>query len=224
MDAGDQVKRQAIWRMPLLLCIALAPAGLVTQACASPSPAQAGIPLHVAGQPALELRIFGPKIIHRSDRVEFKATLINRSTAPVLISPSERSRAPIFATWWDATAESGAAVGQEQIGYCPVDGLDYSHKWRLTDISIRLLQPGESAEVPVTFPDPRTPLKFRKKGTYQLTLHYFFSPPGREADTKDGKLVLTNYETGALSPTKIKALREATSFSAVSAPFTIILE
>jgi hypothetical protein len=214
--------RVAVRRLPLLLCMPFA------AAYALPAPAQVPVPSQVAkqvaGQPNLELRLSGPTIIHRGDRVEFKAMLINRSSAPVLIRPSERSHALVFATWWDATDASGVPLGHESIGYCPVDGLDYSHKWRLTDSSIHVLKPGESAEVPLMFPDPRDPLKFRKKGTYQITLHYFFSSPGREADTKDGKLVLKNYEIGALSPPNIKLLREATGFSVVSAPFTIVLE
>jgi len=172
----------------------------------------------------IELTVSGPKIIHRRDDVEFKAVLINHSTVPVLISPPERSHEPVFASWWDATDASGAMLDQELIGYCPVDGSDYSRKWRLTDSSIRLLKPGESAEVPLTFRDPRALLKFRKKRTYQLTLHYFFNPPGREADTKDGKLVLTNYETSALSAANVKALREASGFSLASEPFTIVLQ
>lgn len=182
------------------------------------------ISMQVAGQPDLELRISGPKFIHRGDRVDFKATLINRSSVAVLIGPAERSRELAFSSWWDATDISGASVGQESIGYCPVDGADYSRKWRLTDESIHVLKPGESAEVPLTFSDPRDPLKFRRKGKYQLTLHYYFNPPGREPDTKDGKLVLTNYETSALSRASVKALREAMGFSLVSDPFTIVLE
>jgi len=176
------------------------------------------------GQSELELRISGPAIIHRNDRVEFKAMLVNHSSVAVLISPPERSREPAIVSWWDATDASGVPLGHESIGYCIVDGLDYSRKWRLTDNSIRMLKPGESAEVPLTFSDPRDPLKFRKKGTYQLTLYYFFSPPRREPDTKDGKLVLTNYETSALSPANIKALRDAAGISLVSNPFTIVLE
>jgi hypothetical protein len=198
------------------------------RASARPAPPQTPVqvrkPAPVDGQPALELRISGPKIIHRGDHVEFKAVLINHSTVPVLVSPAERSHALVLATWWIATDASGAMLDYESIGYCPVNGLDYSHKWRLTDSSIRLLQPGESAEVPVTFPDPRDPLKFRKKGTYHLTLNYYFNPPGREADTKDGKLVLKNYETDALSAANVKALREASGFSLVSEPFTIVLQ
>jgi hypothetical protein len=178
----------------------------------------------VPAQPVLELRISGPSVIHRRDHVEFKAMLVNHSSVAVLISPTERSQDVVFRSWWDATDASGAALDHESIGYCPVDGADYSRKWRLTDDSIRILKPGESAEVPLTFPDPRDPLKFRKKGTYQLTLRYFFNPPGREPDSKDGKLVLTNYETSALSPANIKALRDADGFSLISNAFTIVLE
>ena len=213
------------WMATLLLLtwMATSAAQVSARGTAEQVPVPPGIAIQVAGQPNLELRISGPKIIHRGDRVEFKAMLINHSSAAVLIGPPERSRQLAFSSWWDADDASGAPVDHETIGYCPVNGADYSHKWRLTDSLIRLLQPGESAEVPLTFPDPRDPLKFRKKGTYQLTLHYFFNPPGREAFSKDGKLVLTNYETIALSPANIKALREATGFS-LSNTFTIILE
>lgn len=217
-----------IARCLLAICSLMVLAGLAARVSAIPTASQAAFPppisMQVAGQPDLELRISGPKIIHRGDHVEFKATLMNRSSVAVLIGPSERSRELAFSSWWDATDASGVSVGQETIGYCPVNGADYSHKWRLTDDSIKILKPGESTDVSLTFPDPRDPLKFRKKGTYQLTLHYFFHPPGHEANTKDGKLVLTNYETSALSPANTKALREATGFSVVSAPVTIVLK
>jgi hypothetical protein len=215
-------------RCLLFLCIALVPTARTMRICARPLPAQKThspkVTAKLPEQPAIELRVSGPTVIHRRDRLEFKAMLINHGSAGVLISPAERSHAFVLASWWDATDASGAPVDHESIGYCPVDGADYSHKWRLTDSSIRILRPGEMAEVPLTFSDPRDPLKFRKKGTYQLTLHYFFTPPGRAPDTKDGKLVLTNYETSSLSPANIQVLRNATGLSLTSNAFRIVLE
>jgi hypothetical protein len=219
---------QMVARCLLLLCMALAPAARTMRTCPRPLPGQKTrapkVTPKLPEQPPIELRVSGPAIIHRSDRVEFKAMLINHGSAGVLVSPAERSHAFVLSSWWDATDASGAPLDHESIGYCPVDGADYSHKWRLTDSSIRVLKPGEMTEVRLTFPDPRDPLKFRKKGTYQLTLHYFFNPPGRAPDTKDGELVLTNYETSSLSPANILALRKATGLSLTSKAFTIVLE
>src|SRR5579863_3062548 len=111
-----------IARFLLAICGQVVLAGLAARVSAVPAAAQGAfpppVPIQVAGQPDLELRISGPKVIHRGDHIEFKATLINRSSVAVLIGPSERSRELSFSSWWDATDASGESVGQEMIGYC----------------------------------------------------------------------------------------------------------
>lgn len=188
-----------------------------------PLPTRAGAPQLLSGTPpaGLELHISGPSELRRNRNATFKAVLSNHTAAPLLIGPPERSHSLVFSTWWSVTSESGGMLKPRVFGYCPVDGMDYSRKWPLSDNAIRILQPGESVELQIDA-DPRGFVIFPKSGTFQVTLNYSFRPPSWKRST-NGKVELTNFDIAGLSAKNVAALEQAQWLSAISNTMTVVL-
>lgn len=119
----------------------------------------------------LELTISGPGIVRTGQTLLFKATLINRSSAPIAISMRQPNQ--IFSTFsWKITNSDGKEnphlEATERFAFCPLSV-------PLRDADIRILQPGEHFEIK-NAGDPSDLYAFPGKGTYVVTYRYEFSP------------------------------------------------
>lgn len=118
----------------------------------------------------IELRIAGPRLIHRGDELKFTATLTNTSNFPVaLIFYQEGEYISSF--HWKITDSGDRVLPPPQRtleGVCLVSGAN-------SEDGIKVLQPGE--RLVYTIPeDPSDEFVFHGKGYYKATVTYAFDP------------------------------------------------
>ena len=148
------------------------------------------VPVYSTGQtPAspLEVRISGPRLIHRGQTLKFRVTLTNRSDKPIAVRPSVLFDDETRFTW--RLTDTGGRLLQPHtydgplIFVCPVTG-------PVADSMVTVLQPGGSMEFP-NVGDPSDVYVFPRKGFYRATLTYVLVPtraievfPYRDPDEK----------------------------------------
>lgn len=118
----------------------------------------------------IELRISGPRLIRRGDRLKFTATLINRSSTPVaLIFYQEGQYISTF--HWKITDSVDRVLPPPERtlqGVCLVSGAN-------SEDGIKVLQPGQQFVYAIP-EDPSDEFVFRGKGFYKAVLTYVFDP------------------------------------------------
>jgi hypothetical protein len=124
---------------------------------------------------SLELKLVGPSSIHEDPKLGFKAVLVNRSSAPIVLAAQD-SRLDFEASWSNRHP-SGRELPQKPLFYCPVGGPGWYQNLtrRLKHSDVILLQPG--AKLEFVDDDISDFYLFPGRGRYQVTFVYTYVPP-----------------------------------------------
>jgi len=126
---------------------------------------------------SLELRISGPRLIRRGDKLTFRAVIINHSSKPVAFAFRRGG--------WDCDGVFRWTItdaGDRELPLIPHETDRHSMICCLTsglsERDIVVLQPGESRDTPI-LTDPSDIYAFPRNGFYKVTLRFGFDPSGQ---------------------------------------------
>ena len=122
-----------------------------------------------APKPPVEMRISGPRLIRRGDKLNFHVEMINRSDKPIAVRP-QFGYYDATGFEWRITDAGGRVLPAPvydgpPIFICPVTG-------PVPDKMITILKPGEKADYSEYVSDPSNSFVFKGKGFYRATLSY----------------------------------------------------
>jgi len=173
-------------------------------------------------RPALELKISGPAYFRNGQKLKFKAVLINRSSAPLVLSqpPSHLS----YQLDWKIFDPTGQEIKSNSM-ICPLTGIKAGAVFPLGDDEVRILMPGEKLEYEED--DIGYFYEFPRSGRYQVVATYAFPVP----QFIDNATIADSTITGVpilldLSPlpnAKVEALQHAVELEATSSPWSLQL-
>ncbi len=124
--------------------------------------------------PEVQLTISGPQLIHASQDLTFRASLVNRSAEPIVVpSPTGWYQAALT---WKITDTSGKVLQPNKHWKVFTDNVGAGQGPAFKDADFVLLKPGEKTEI-MNLGDPADRFTFEGKAFYEVTLHYSFSPP-----------------------------------------------
>ncbi len=106
--------------------------------------------------------------------MKFKAFLVNRSAEPIVV-PSPTGWYQAFLTW-RITDASGKILPPNPHWRLFDDPVGAGNGPPFKHADFVLLKPGEKTEI-MNLGDPADQFLFGDKGSYEVTLHYSFSPP-----------------------------------------------
>jgi len=158
----------------------------------------------------LEVKLVGPGFIREGQKLHFKAVLVNRLSAPLVLAAPDSGLD--FDLRWTINDSSGRQLPQKLmlLLYCPVGGPGWYHNLtrRLKDSDLMVLKPGATLEFERD--DISESYVFPRRGRYEVAFSYAYVPPqvgdnnGRTEDSFGQK-----YELGDLSQETLDAIKRA---------------
>lgn len=172
-------------------------------------------------RPPLELKISGPGFFRYGDALKFKAVLINRSAAPVVLAPAN-SRLEYQLNW--KIMDSAGRELKPSCMECPITGLEQGPKVLsipLEEDDVHILMPGEKIEYEEQDIGFCYLYSFPAHGRYQAVATYFFPVPefDENGDAIVGRTMFDRsflLDLSPLSASKREALKHAVALQASS--------
>jgi len=200
------------------LCFAL-----LLAAGLSITPGTLSAPKNSKLRPPLELKISGPAYFRYGQKLKFKAVLVNRSSAPIVLAQPPSSLS--YQLDWKILDPTGQPMKSNSM-ICPLTGIKDGTVFPLADDDVRILKPGDKLEYEED--DIGTFYEFPRGGRYQVVATYVFPVP---QFTESGDRIADSTMTGvpilldlrSLSTAKIDALKHAVELKASSNPWSMQL-
>jgi hypothetical protein len=126
-----------------------------------------------ASDSPLELRISGPRLIHRADKLKFKAVVISHSRVPMAFAYRQGGWDCDGAFRWTITDMGNHLLPPPPRE--PVYGMICCLTSSVGENEIVVLQPAEKRETP-ELSDPSDFYAFPRNGFYRVTLRLLFAP------------------------------------------------
>jgi len=222
MSVSLLLRRQLIALLLGLFCVAVFAQRARAQEVAKP-PERTDLELVISGPredfPDTNWRQYHPR--------NFKMTLINHSSHPIVFGPNAPAAFASYDTVdWRVIDPSGKPVPYRPRYICRVGGLTSfpgRPARRITDESLFVIQPGESRDLGDF--DLTMWFLLTEPGEYKIYRDFSFSPP-RLAPivTSDGRKFAPEYDASALSPEKLEMLRDSIPFNIRSNVWTLVIK
>jgi hypothetical protein len=172
--------------------------------------------------PTVKLVISGPRMVRVGQALNFKATLLNQSAAPIAV-PS------VSSTWlgtggysWSVTDKSGKELPLRPDFQFPIDHVGEMPRYYDRDFVV--LRPGEKIEYDAkSLGDPSDAVVFPRKGAYLVSLSWSFRAP-EARHLPNGNTTYTFGVTSGMSPAMEDVLVKTPRFAVQSNIWTMVLE
>jgi hypothetical protein len=122
----------------------------------------------------LDLRISGPHLVRRGDKLKFKAAIINRSPQPVAFALRQGGWDCDGVFSWKITDTGDNLL--PPVPREPIRGMVCCLTSGVSEDELIVLQPGEKFAVPEIIGDPSDEFAFPRNGFYRVSLNLLYRP------------------------------------------------